>query len=261
MLCVKSSSQILHLFDFPMNIFFFSVTTLECFLLLEITSSEQLKNIDPNNFDQELSLHKSTKSSSSHSGNKPIPFIRRGTLDDALNIFQLYKKVSSIYPDSLAQQVDEITFSYIKSIIEDAHLLGLILLMFDNENLIGIVKGYTSRFRRKAHVLTDVTIMMDPDTVGQGLGTQLLKAYQDEIQKSFQHIRVMELLPYNSNIKGIGLYEKMGFVLTATLPGKIRYIDGAFGDQLLMNWTNPNFSNQALLEYYEYLQKLINYIV
>jgi RimJ/RimL family protein N-acetyltransferase len=221
-------------------------------------SLEQSKNTNPNSFDQELNLHKSTKSSSKHLGNDTIPFIRRGTVDDTWNIFELYKKVSSIYPDSLAQQVDEISFSYIKSIIEDAHLRGLILLMFNNENLIGILKGYTSEFRRKAHVLTNVTMMIDSNTVGQGLGTQLLKAYQDEIQKSFQHIRVMELLPYNSNIKGIGLYKKMGFVLTATLPGKIRYIDGTFGDQLLMNWTNPNFSNQALLEYYEHLQKLIN---
>lgn len=218
---------------------------------------EDLKYTDSKSFDEELAVHKSTESSSKYSENENIPFIRRDTLDDALDIFELYKKVSSIYPDSLAQQIDEITFSYVKSIIKDAHLRGLILLMFNNKNLIGFLKGYTSEFRRKAHILTNVTMMVDPNAVGQGLGAQLLKAYQDEIQKSFQHIRAMELLPYNSNIRGIRLYEKMGFVLTATLPGKIRYIDGTFGDQLLMNWINPNFSNQALLQYHEHLQKLI----
>jgi hypothetical protein len=104
-------------------------------------SLERLKNINRNNFDEELSLHKTIKSSSRHLGNESMPFIRQGTLDDALNIFELYQKVSSIYPDSLAQHVDEITFSHIKSLIEQANLRGLILLMFNNENLIGILKG------------------------------------------------------------------------------------------------------------------------
>ncbi|CAF1353719.1 unnamed protein product [Rotaria sordida] len=184
--------------------------------------------------------------------------IRKGTLEDASNIFELYKKVSSIYPDNLAQQIDEVNFSYIQAEIKNAQLHGLVLLMFNDGKLIGFVKAYTSEFRRKAHVLTNATMMMDPTAVGQGFGTQLLEAYLDELQKSLRHIRVMELLPYDLNVKGIRLYERMGFVLTATLPNKIRYLNGTFGDQLLMNWINPSFCDQVLLQYYQYLKTLNN---
>ena len=220
-------------------------------------SSEESNFPDSISLNEELSSIKSTQSSSKCPYNENILLIRRGTLEDASNICELYKKVASLYRDSLAQQIDEVTLTYVESIIENACLRGLALLMFKDGNLIGFLKAYTPEFRRKAHVLTNATMMMDPSAVAQGFGAQLLRAYLNEIQKSLRHIRVMELLPYDSNVIGIQLYERMGFVLTATLPKKIRYMDGTFGDQLLMNWTNPDFCEQALLQYYEYLQKLI----
>jgi RimJ/RimL family protein N-acetyltransferase len=179
-------------------------------------------------------------------------------LNDAPNILELYKKVASIYPDNLTQQVDEITLRYVESVLQHANLYGLILLMYKDGNLIGFLKAYTSEFRRKGHILTNATIMIDPTALGEGFSTQLLRTYLGEIQKSWRHIRVMELLPHDSNIRGIRLYERLGFILTATLANQIRYVDGTFGDQLVMTWINPNFCSQALLKYYQYLEKLIH---
>jgi GNAT superfamily N-acetyltransferase len=129
-------------------------------------------------------------------------------LNDAPNILELYKKVASIYPDNLTQQVDEITLRYVESVLQHANLYGLILLMYKDGNLIGFLKAYTSEFRRKGHILTNATIMIDPTALGEGFSTQLLRTYLGEIQKSWRHIRVMELLPHDSNIRGIRLYER-----------------------------------------------------
>lgn len=150
--------------------------------------------------------------------------------------------------------------SQIQSIIKESRIRGLALVMYHNENLIGFLKAFTSEFRRKAHVLTNSTMMIDPTVIGQGFGTRLLRTYLDEIQTTMQHIRVMELLPYNLNVKGIQLYERMGFVHVATSPNKIRYVDGTFGDQLLMHWINPNFCDKALEKYHDYLQRLIKVV-
>jgi hypothetical protein len=48
-----------------------------------------------------------------HSEN--VPVIRRGTLEDASDILELYKKVASVYSDRLTQQVDELTLTYIQT--------------------------------------------------------------------------------------------------------------------------------------------------
>jgi hypothetical protein len=98
-------------------------------------------------------------------------------------------------------------------------------------------------------------MMMNPNNHGYGL--KLWKAYSDEIQKSFRHIRLMEILPFDSNVNAIQNYKKNGFVIKANLHEYIRYNDGNFGARVIFNWTNPNFCEQSLSQYHDYLAKLI----
>jgi RimJ/RimL family protein N-acetyltransferase len=120
------------------------------------------------------------------------------------------------------------------------------------------MKGYTSEFRRQAHVLISLTLMIEPSGIRQGHANKICKAYRDEVIRSMHHIRLVEIVPHCSNIHAIRLYEKIGFIRQTALPNKIRYVDGTFGNEIIMQCTNPNFCEQSLLQYHEYLQKLIN---
>jgi len=183
--------------------------------------------------------------------------IRRGTLDDAPAVLDLYKKVSYKYPNNLMQESDELTLPYIQQTLRLASERGLVLLIFEQEKLIGYMKGYTSEYRRHAHVLNNVTAMIDPTVVNHGYVSKLWQAYTNEIYKSFRHIRLIEILVTDSNVDTIGIYKRKGFVIKAYLHEKARYNDGTFGAGIILNWTNPNFCEQSLSQYHNYLAKLI----
>jgi len=226
----------------------------------KIMTSEQLECTILAKQNQELVTQKMVIRSSSNSNDPYLEknlLIRRSTLSDAPNIMGLYKKVVSIHQDRLTQEIDEITLPYIQSILQQAHLRGLALVMFVDGKLVGFLKAYTSEFRRQAHILMNVTVMIEPTLSSQGFGTLLWRSYLQEVQEHMRHIQIMEILPHASNTEAIRIYEKKGFKLLATLPNKIRYENGTFGAQLVMYITNPNFCNQVLLQYHTYLQKLI----
>ncbi|CAF2104468.1 unnamed protein product [Rotaria magnacalcarata] len=95
--------------------------------------------------------------------------IQRGTIQDTTAILQLYKNVINVYPDQMTQRVDELTLGSVKSALWQATLRGTVLVMFQNENLIGFFKTYTNEFCRHAHVHSNLTIMIDPTNVGTKL--------------------------------------------------------------------------------------------
>lgn len=99
--------------------------------------------------------------------------------------------------------------------------------------------------------------MTEPTAIGQRHAFKLYQAYRDEIEKSMCHILLVETVPYCSSIHPIGVSDKVGFIRQASLPNKIRYTDGTFGSEIVLHWTNPNFCEQSLLQYHEYLRTLI----
>lgn len=203
-------------------------------------------------------MYKSIQMCSKRSYTGDTLLIRHGTPEDASDILDLYKKVASFFPNRLTQQIDELTLTYIQTILRQACLRGLVLLMFEDRKLLGYMKGYTSEFRRQAHVLANMTMMIDPSVAGQGRAQKLIQAYRNEILNSMRHIRFVETVPHCASIQPIRLNEKVGFVRQAILPNKIRYTDGTFGNEVVMHCINPNFCEQSLLQYHEYLRSLID---
>ena len=202
--------------------------------------------------------HKCVRLLSSRSYTDKTLVIRHGTSADASEVLALYKKVASAYPDRLTQQLDELTLSYIQDELEQARLRGLALLMFEDDQLLGLIKGYTSQYRRQAHVIANGTVMLDPTAVGQRLGCKLGEKYLNTIQMSMRHIHLMEAVPHCLSAQSIGLTERFGFKRCATIPKKIHYTDGSFGNQIVLQWTNPQFCQESLLRYHEYLHSLAN---
>ncbi|CAF3221363.1 unnamed protein product [Rotaria socialis] len=158
----------------------------------------------------------------------------------------------------MTQRIDELTLGSVNSALWQATLCGIVLVMFQNENLIGFFKTYTNEFCRQTHVHSNLTIMIDPTSVRQGFGTELWVACENALLKSFPHIIVTEILPHDSNMDAIKLYNRMGYVTEAKLPKKIWYTDGSFGDQVVLYKMNLNFCEQSLLKYQKYLRNLLH---
>ena len=185
-------------------------------------------------------------------------FIRRTSREDASDVLELYKRVASTYPHSLTQQADEITLNYVQTILQQANLRGLALGIFDQGKLMGFIKGYTSEFRHRSHFLSDLTLMIEPSAISQGYAPKLCHAFMNEVQRSMHHIRFVDGPSYSSNTHSIYLQKKLGLVYQATLPMRIHYLDGTYGDEIFMRWVNVNFCQRALDRYNEYLKTLID---
>jgi hypothetical protein len=121
-----------------------------------------------------LNLYNSTQQSSKRFYSKNNLLVRRSIPEDAPGVLDLYNKVTCKYPNKLAQEIDELTLSYIQDTLQLASKRGLVLLMFEQEELIGYIKAYTSEYRRHAHILTNATAMMNPIRMNQGNDNKLL---------------------------------------------------------------------------------------
>ena len=185
-----------------------------------------------------------------------VPCIQHVTLNDAPKVLELFKRVAVTHPNTLFRRVNELSLGYVESTIHDAHQRGIALLVRDGQSVVGYCKAYTSRFSSDAHVLADALVMIDSQFHGQKYGYNLVKAALDEVKKSMHHIRHVEILVNDRNISPLSIYKKFGFEFHTALVNRIRYPDGSYGSRLVLMWDNPNFSEESLRLYHEYLLKL-----
>lgn len=122
--------------------------------------------------------------------------------------------------------------------------------------LVGYFKTYTSPFKSLAHILGDATIMIDPKYQNKGIGTVMIKQLQNRMITTMRHIYKLQLLPHDTNVKSIQIYKKLGFHIAYPSRNKILNPDQTFGDQVLMEWINPNFDVDSLYIYHRYLRQL-----
>lgn len=184
--------------------------------------------------------------------------IRKANINDVLDIFFLYKSVAQAFPGNLTQEVEEITFEYVKDCLLQAMQRGLALVIEKDGKIIGYMKAFTSRFKCLAHVLTDGTMMIHPKYAKtSGYGAKLFIKFMYIVKEEMKHILRCEILPHDSNIFAINMFQKLGYKLEATASKKIRNTDGTFGGEVCVTWENPNFDSGALEKYHQYLLALI----
>ncbi|ACB54482.1 hypothetical protein cce_5136 [Crocosphaera subtropica ATCC 51142] len=169
--------------------------------------------------------------------------IRKATLDDLQQIYQLYKTVAQDCPGNLTQEDSEISCSYVKQEVSQGLTRGLILVVENQGTIIGYLKAFTSKFHCQTHVLTHATMMIHPLWQNQGYGGKLLDSYLEEIKQNMPWILRFELLPHQSNTKAIRFYTRHGFIIESLAHQKIRNRRRNFEDEVTMVWFNPNFTN------------------
>jgi len=168
--------------------------------------------------------------------------LRPGRPDDKPRIISLYKKVSRSN-DGLARTYDEITEEYVEGFIARSLQDGLQFVMEgpSGPDIVGEIHCYKLTPRVFGHILSELTVAVDPDYQGQGVGKALFQALLTEVKENRRDILRVELIARESNKKAIGFYQSLGFVIEGRLTNRIRMGGAGFEADIPMSWMNPNY--------------------
>jgi len=165
--------------------------------------------------------------------------IRTATRQDTDAIRKVHRRVARI-SQGIARTEAELTDAYFAGLFDTVEQVGLMLVAIDEtDQLIAEIHASKSGLRIFDHVLMGLTIVVDPDAQGKGVGKALFRAFLSEVQRVFPEVRRVELESRSSNGASIGLYERVGFVHEGRMRNKTRNADGSFEDSLLMAWYKP----------------------
>ncbi|GLI56206.1 N-acetyltransferase [Propionigenium maris DSM 9537] len=151
--------------------------------------------------------------------------IRKTRVEDIEGIYTLYRRVARI-PGGLARYEDEITKDYIEGVIKSSMERGLSLVVDIEGRIAGELHAYRPGLRVFDHVLSDLTICIDPDLQGRGLGRELFEEYLKRVEVEMEEISRVELIARESNRGAIEFYRSLGFVVEGSFAGRIRGVDG-----------------------------------
>lgn len=170
--------------------------------------------------------------------------IRRSKSEDVDKIFDLYKNVSRTV-GGLARTENEITKEYVKNFTDRALESGVqfvIIDELDDHKMIAEIHCYKLEPNVFGHILSELTISVDPTYQGKGLGRQLFQALLDFVRMNREDILRIELIARESNSKAIKLYESIGFVKEGRMVNRIHLTEDLFEADIPMAWFNPNFN-------------------
>ncbi len=166
--------------------------------------------------------------------------IRKTTLNDCSAVKSLYLKVAK-KPGGIARQGREITDSYVHKFIETALLRGISQVIINESGIIvGEIHASRSGLVCFSHVLSDLTIAIDPDVQSQGLGRMLFESFMETVVKSHPGILRVELFSRASNSKAISFYESLGFVQEGAFHNRVMNHDGSMESDIPMAWVRAN---------------------
>jgi ribosomal protein S18 acetylase RimI-like enzyme len=168
---------------------------------------------------------------------------RKATIKDTGEIFRLYKAVSK-KPGTLAREESEITKNYVESFTLRALKNSAQFVAVDVSQgfrVVGEVHCYKLEPKAFNHILSDLTIAINPDYQGKGIGRRLFETLLSNIASSRADILRVELIVRESNEKAIKLYEELGFVREGRLEKRISSASQQLEADIPMAWFNPKY--------------------
>lgn len=132
-------------------------------------------------------------------------------------------------PEEVRTSVEE-EVEFIRKNREDPRAL-MLLAFVDGKHAGSCSFGGASERNRMRHRCT-VGISLYRDFWGQGIGTALMNEILSGAKTA--GFEQAELDVVSTNAKAVGLYKKLGFEITGTLPRAFKYRDGTYADFLFM---------------------------
>jgi ribosomal protein S18 acetylase RimI-like enzyme len=112
----------------------------------------------------------------------------------------------------------------------------------DNKNeIIAEIHGYKLFPMVFAHVISELTIAVDPDFHGQGIGQLIFSSFLEHITNGRPDILRVELVTQESNARALNLYKKVGFTVEGRLEKRIRMYNDQLDADIPMAWFNKNY--------------------
>jgi GNAT superfamily N-acetyltransferase len=166
--------------------------------------------------------------------------IRAAGSQDHAALKALYKCVAA-EPGGLARKPEDVTDSFLASLLGLAFPSGLLLLLEDEQRVIGAIHASCPEATYKRHVMNQLTVLVQPDRQGLGLGAKLFSAFLEEVRTKFTAVLRVELAARASNEGALNLYRRLGFQPEARFEKAIEAAGGEFEAGIHMVWFNPGF--------------------
>lgn len=147
--------------------------------------------------------------------------LRPADVTDRDAICTLYKKVIRI-SGGLARREEEVTGEYVAGFIEKSRENGIHLVATDDKNIVGEIHCYKPGLQCFDHLLSDLTVAVDPDYQGLGIGKALFIGLLNEVRENRKDILRIELLTGEANKRAIAFYQSIGFSIEGRMPGRYR---------------------------------------
>jgi putative acetyltransferase len=166
--------------------------------------------------------------------------IRKANIEDKEQILALYRKVT-ILPDGIIRNPDEIDESYILQFLKASIDKGLILVGLIEGEIIAEIHAITPNIFAFQHLMTDLTIVVDPSLQGKGIGKRIFKQFLTIIETDFPNILRLELFTREHNERNVKFYESLGFMNEGRQERKIYLSKNNFHTPIHMAWFNANY--------------------
>jgi GNAT superfamily N-acetyltransferase len=161
--------------------------------------------------------------------------VRAAEPRDAAEILALHRRVSAATSGGLARQPDEIDEAYVAHALAMAADGGFSLVAVAADGgLCGELHVERMKVRIFAHVLTDLTVAVDPAWQGRGVGSALFRTLIAAARRADPPVRRIELWTGAANLGAQRLYERLGFKIEGRLVARGRLPDGTVDDDIVM---------------------------
>jgi len=170
--------------------------------------------------------------------------VRQANDTDYSKIYDLYKKVAET-PIGIARSPEEITEAYIKNFMRHAAETGIELVIDNPDNpsaIIAEIHCHKMEPKIFRHVLSELTIAVDPAFQGKGAGKKIFTHLLAFITSSRPDILRVELFTQPSNERAFAFYKKIGFVPEGMFEKRIPGKNGQLEADIPMAWFNPNYT-------------------
>jgi len=160
--------------------------------------------------------------------------VRPARPNDAAAILALHRRVAAV-PGGLARRPEEVTADYVAHAMAAAADGGLNLVAVGADGVLcGEIHVERMKLALFAHVLTDLTVAVDPGWQGRGVGSALFRALIAAARLMTPPIGRIELWTGSGNLGAQRLYERLGFRVEGRMIGRGRLADGRLEDDIVM---------------------------
>jgi putative acetyltransferase len=167
--------------------------------------------------------------------------IRQANQSDVLALKKLYQAAAKTQ-NGIARKPAEISQNLIANFVKNSKQNGLIFVIESPDNcaeLIAEIHCYKHEPLCFEHVLGNLILVVHPNFQGQGLGRKIFSHLLLEIEKNHPNIVRVELFCRQNNLRGLKLYQSLGFEIEGICQKRILDADGNIGGDTMMAWFNP----------------------